>query len=1805
MCLAVASLAIVSSATGAVAKIGDTEYPTLTDAWSAAQSSVDTEVKITVLSDITTSVGFAHSSPGKHIEVDLNNHTIKAGVTMVFGIMTNGTLTVKNGNIECEGIAIQTTSNTSNLVLENLVINKTTANNTTAITFSSLDTATINNVEVNAQRCIGISGDCKRIDATALIANGTSSNALRISSYTGTYNFTDCVFTTTGGGRVIESTLSARYAAANTVGTEGVHYQSKPISTNATTGAVTYEVTETTAAVFNLYGCIVRNYVSGSGSMLIRPGIATFNLYGGFYYAPSASNFVSNSYGNYTQACAVVNFHPYEKGGVTYYPALNIDPSSSSTAGHFYLQDFYNVSSTYTVTDGEYSSFSTTATKKANSATVATSTTNGDYKYVVVPYGESYTAAFPTPTDPGSSVARIGSTYYATLQDAVSAASSGDVIVLAKDLSDVSIAENCLINANIHTITVADTSPCVVFSSGLMGEDYVAAGKKLTVTVNFWQSTDAAEAHATSGGVDGLVYTTTVTAVEGVVCDFSNGYCTEDLTYTDTDGSEYTHTGWTEYSKVGAEYNYAPVFALKADVFEVVSSEGKVIKTGNTPEQFQAEMIAPTEAGETIRMLGDIELQKVNQGIAAANKPYTLDVNGYTLSVLSTQSGAMYKTYQKIDLTITSSRPGGFINNIRGKSSAQMFWAASGASGKITINGENLKIDSGCLFGYSSSSNFELDINGGEYVMSVGSNRGMFAMNASGNCTVTIDDAFIQSTRNQLFSFGKSSSSPTKSFNVTVNNCIVDTGSTALLNLSDGSYYENSSVTFENSYIFSNINTINGNSVVIGEGCMLASMNTANASLANPLHEIDPVTVRGYTFTYSTSSPASLATIVWQNGNESFTTYADRNDSDILFNKTVYEGGVLSTYSGICKEELEAGKTYTVNVEKAARVAVEDIKYNLTLASNMNINIAIPVDAFTNIRASYLGASLKGKYTIIDSKDYYVVTVTDMNAISTTSPITVELEYEGALSQSITVSIADYAEALMNGGSTAEIKELGRALLKYSLEAHKALAPEDTSAISALEEKLGGSTTPSDVSFNRGDTSALAAYFAGARLRLNSTPGIVFTLADSLDSLECEISYTDANGNVVSNSFSLTKDNREAVISGIKVYEFDRDITVTVAGAAPMTYNLESYLASGSITSDFAQSIHHYVEATKSYVRSARAGFNISSLTLMGEDVTGAVIVTDTSSDAAVSAARMLRAAIYSSSGVFLKIEDLSFEAERRIVICEVDDAGNDTFRARVVGGDLYLECEYIDYFEKGMTKFINDEIASVKGVLDFGSDYLYECNAYFVRYSEFGAVGDGVTNDYPAIVKTHYYANLGKISVEADAGATYYIAFVADEAVIKTNTDWGDASFIIDDRAVSVAQSAYDIFSVESDSEPYSLSIPSGMAPRKTDTNVGFTFDSKVMLFVKNTGERVYIRPGAGGNAGAHKQDVLIVDKDGNIDESTPFVFDYKTVTNILVYPIDDTPITISGGSLTTRCNQTMSSTFFARGIGVSRANVTLRGVEHYVTDEPEDEFGASSYGGFFRPSFAYNLHFDSCVLTGHKVYKMIQADGDIAGQGNYDLSLSNCINVRFTDCTQSNDINDTTFWGVMGSNLCKNISWEGCYLSRFDAHCGVHNVTLKNSTIGEIINLVGSGTAYLENITRTGTGHGYFIRLREDYGAIWDGDVIIKNCTFTVGNTAGTAYVFRADWKEFEFGYDCQLPNVEIDGFTVVKKNGEAFTGKLYIFKNFDSTYTGDLRENATNPLFAPKTISLKGITYYDILEGTNNDVVLSDTVITKEDE
>ena len=70
-----------------------------------------------------------------------------------------------------------------------------------------------------------------------------------------------------------------------------------------------------------------------------------------------------------------------------------------------------------------------------------------------------------------------------------------------------------------------------------------------------------------------------------------------------------------------------------------------------------------------------------------------------------------------------------------------------------------------------------------------------------------------------------------------------------------------------------------------------------------------------------------------------------------------------------------------------------------------------------------------------------------------------------------------------------------------------------------------------------------------------------------------------------------------------------------------------------------------------------------------------------------------------------------------------------------------------------------------------------------YLTYEQFGAIGDGSHDDLEAIVATHAEANEKGLAVKARDGAVYYIGGAKKTAVIKTDVDFGQARFIIDDR--------------------------------------------------------------------------------------------------------------------------------------------------------------------------------------------------------------------------------------------------------------------------------------------------------------------------------------------------------------------------------------------------------------------------------------
>jgi hypothetical protein len=288
-----------------------------------------------------------------------------------------------------------------------------------------------------------------------------------------------------------------------------------------------------------------------------------------------------------------------------------------------------------------------------------------------------------------------------------------------------------------------------------------------------------------------------------------------------------------------------------------------------------------------------------------------------------------------------------------------------------------------------------------------------------------------------------------------------------------------------------------------------------------------------------------------------------------------------------------------------------------------------------------------------------------------------------------------------------------------------------------------------------------------------------------------------------------------------------------------------------------------------------------------------------------------------------------------------------------------------------------------------------------------------------------------------------------------------------------------------------------------------------------------------------------------GDFDAVGDGKFDY--INEIRAIPIDSSKLTITGGRFTTIANRAKPEyNYYRRNILIERSNVIVDGLEHHI--KGEEEAGAP-YQGFISIVNAQNVTVKNSILTGHKKYTTIGSAGKPVSMGSYDISVNRALNVTFINCKQTNDINDSEFWGIMASNYCKNILYDNCHLSRFDAHMGVYNATIRNSTLGYMgINAIGSGILTVEN-TKVQARH--FINLRQDYGSTWQGKFVIRDCVFKpVAEKKSEVHLINGfNPGQHDLGYPCYMPEtIVIENLHIDDSSFEEGEVKPNVFVNFN---------------------------------------------------
>ena len=648
---------------------------------------------------------------------------------------------------------------------------------------------------------------------------------------------------------------------------------------------------------------------------------------------------------------------------------------------------------------------------------------------------------------------------------------------------------------------------------------------------------------------------------------------------------------------------------------------------------------------------------------------------------------------------------------------------------------------------------------------------------------------------------------------------------------------------------------------------------------------------------------------------------------------------------------------------------------------------------------------------------------------------------------------------------------------------------------------------------------------------------------------------------------------------------------------------------------DDTESIDNIVANASSGIEAPQTEFDLT-VTVAGNDLKDYVFAINSSDKNAKTVIEETRAAIYKKTGAYLEtvlISDLA--AGQRAVYIETLPLNGDRTSANGYAayvdenGSIHFESEFPDKFASTVIDYLNTTIIkNKKATATISKGTIDTKDLRNVYYSDFGAKGDGETDDFFAIQACHEYANKWGNTVHANEGKTYYIGNKTNGAqvTVKTDTYMHGANFIVDDHEIEIHYNKATqcnkevngecsecltrgaaIFFFDNDIDDVNvkealqqnLPIMGGFGESDNTTKFeNWPLDYDALVVFGSSERKIYIRQGANADGGDDQYEAILVHADGTIDPSTPLTWDYTKVSWATAYSAEDKEIIFDGALYDDKGNIVSMSNYHqlttrpennkyiatSRNLYVSRSNVTIKNFEHTMTDDWEFR---TPYAGFLCVYRSNNTTFENIILQTHdRKYEAGTLSGtyEIGGTAANDTKYYNVrVSNFFCDGGQWDYASGTTtpstpgavdYRGCMGSNYCRNFYFENCTLNSFDAHKGLGNLTIRNSTF-EHINIFGMGgvAAIYDSTVYVDGGYAIF-NFREDYGATWRGDVIIENVTM-------------------KYSKDYQATNKSNELYVI---NSKRFIATDYDQDLVDGVYVSG--KGTTN--YLPVNVSIKGL-------------------------
>ena len=730
------------------------------------------------------------------------------------------------------------------------------------------------------------------------------------------------------------------------------------------------------------------------------------------------------------------------------------------------------------------------------------------------------------------------------------------------------------------------------------------------------------------------------------------------------------------------------------------------------------------------------------------------------------------------------------------------------------------------------------------------------------------------------------------------------------------------------------------------------------------------------------------------------------------------------------------------------------------------------------------------------------------------------------------------------------------------------------------------------------------------------TRAAVTALGDKLSSLGAELKVSEDGegdeeefellvGTVTSRGEDFEIERIPLGYSGWAIEKIDGKIVVTGGSDEALLESFLKFVESYLGIKEETEALSDVTVKNSKFKTEVFDNYRVSEILVGKNDIEDYVIVCDTSDTQYLAAAKRVRDFLWEKAGYYLEIADTTSELDKEHYIklhhTEKGMAGATGFRAKLDGENYLIECAHRTGLDKALTEFFSSFVQA-RDTMEL-KNYSGETDITKIYYSDFGVVGDGITNDTEAIRAAHAAANLDNLTVMGEAGKTYYIARVETPIEIKTDVDFCGAKFIFDASYFTPAESG-NVFTIVShlksptvnkdylnainaNKDEYGFVIK-GLShgdEQTTKLDLGLGYPAFVKLYNKNY--KTYMRWGYVDNAGQNQCEVVLLDKDGNIDPSTPILLDYTELTSVTVVKIDIPTITIKNATVESRAskiNTLGKGGSIAHSFYICRPNTVFDNVDHVITGEiaknapsrlneetglwedvSSEGFSCQSgsiflngaeylgddvkpfigctYSGFVQCRDAHNILIKNCTFQA-RVYYL---------EGTYDISSTFTNKVIFENCVQSNFFdtrpeyekygpstvaNLSLCWGISGTNFCKNLDFIDCELTRYDAHCGVVNGRIIGGKIA-IVRLIGGGNFNIEGVEFY-PRNGAPIQLREDYGGSFNGTLTIKDCNFNygwysqLGHNDYALSLISAGSAQWDNHYTTYFPNIIIDGIT-----------------------------------------------------------------------